>query len=340
MKKQIIIIVVFSLLVLLVAGVVYFGQWKGRTHELYYSGTIEATQYRLSFQVSGKVLQVLADEGHAVSAGELLAELEPQELQARHDQARANYERAQAALRTLSAQMKEIRTGNRPQDIERARQAFLSAKAVMEEARKNMQKYRRLFEDGVVSEKEWDAAQLRYDVALHDYERNIESYDLAKEGSRMERIEAIQAEVQGAKAQVISARAAWRQAEIQLAYRQLKASVDGIITSRNVEPGEVVTPAQEVMTLADLSVIDLKIFVGETEIGQVKPGQMVDVRVDTFPDRIYQGTVAYISPEAEFTPKMIQTHKERVKLVYLVKVSIPNPDMELKSAMPADAWLK
>ncbi|MEK6654645.1 MAG: efflux RND transporter periplasmic adaptor subunit, partial [Thermodesulfobacteriota bacterium] len=75
-------------------------------------------------------------------------------------------------------------------------------------------------------------------------------------------------------------------------------------------------------------------------IGKVKPGQEVEVRIDTFPDKTFAGRVTFISPEGEFTPKIIQTRKERVKLVYLVKVSIPNPQHELKSGMPADAWLR
>ena len=113
-----------------------------------------------------------------------------------------------------------------------------------------------------------------------------------------------------------------------------------MITSRSVEPGEVLNVGREIMTLSDLSTVDLKIFVDETEIGKVKPGQNVDVKVDTFPNKIFKGKVSFISPEGEFTPKIIQTRKERVKLVYLVKVSLPNPDFELKSGMPADAWLR
>jgi len=120
----------------------------------------------------------------------------------------------------------------------------------------------------------------------------------------------------------------------------LKSPFSGILTSRNIEPGEVVTPGREVLSLSDLSIVELKIFVDETEIGKVKPGQRVKVKIDTFPDKIYTGTVSFISPEGEFTPKIIQTHKERVKLVYLVKISIPNPDVELKPGMPADAWLQ
>ena len=120
----------------------------------------------------------------------------------------------------------------------------------------------------------------------------------------------------------------------------MKAPSAGVITSRNIEPGEVVTPGREVLTLSRLDTVDLKIFVEETEIGRVKPGQKAEVRVDTFPGKSFSGTVTFISPEGEFTPKIIQTKKERVKLVYLVKISIPNPAMELKSGMPADAWLR
>ena len=107
-----------------------------------------------------------------------------------------------------------------------------------------------------------------------------------------------------------------------------------------MELGEVVLAGREVFSLADLTKVELKIFVDETEIGKVKPGQKVEVRTDTFPDKRYNGNVSFISPEGEFTPKMIQTHKERVKLVYLVKVAIPNPHLELKPGMPADAWLR
>ncbi|MBU0986049.1 MAG: efflux RND transporter periplasmic adaptor subunit, partial [Proteobacteria bacterium] len=146
--------------------------------------------------------------------------------------------------------------------------------------------------------------------------------------------------ISAARAQIQAANAALELAEIQLRHSRLKAPFKGTVTSRNVEPGEVVSPGREVLSLADLSSVDLKIFVSETEIGKVKPGQKVEVKTDTFPDKIYTGHVAYISPEGEFTPKIIQTRKERVKLVYLVKISLLNPELELKSGMPADAWLR
>ena len=146
--------------------------------------------------------------------------------------------------------------------------------------------------------------------------------------------------MQAARAQVLSAQAVLELAKIQLKHSELRAPFKGIIVSRNVEPGEVVSPGQEVISLADLTKVDLKVFVPETEIGMVKPGQEVQVKIDSFPAKTYPGHVAFISPEGEFTPKIIQTHKERVKLVYLVKIKILNPNFELKPGMPADAWFK
>ncbi|MCE5264854.1 MAG: efflux RND transporter periplasmic adaptor subunit [Deltaproteobacteria bacterium] len=276
----------------------------------------------------------------------------------------ADVVRAEAGVRVLSSQLDELKAGTRTQEIERAKEAAESAAAVLDDAKKNWTRYENLFKKGTVSEKERDAVRLRYDTALREYERSRQAYDLAKEGSRAEtihtaearlaegraalkqaqsnlpRIDTAKKEVEAARANAAAARATRDQFAVQFDYAQLKAPGPGVITSRNVEPGEVVTPGREVFTLSELARVDLKIFIDETEIGKVKPGQKAEVRVDTFPDKPFAGTVTFISPEGEFTPKIIQTKKERVKLVYLVKVSILNPAFELKSGMPADAWLR
>ncbi|MHB9097860.1 MAG: HlyD family secretion protein [Syntrophales bacterium] len=381
--------IIFFVLLVGVGLLVYYGQRKSGQDELYYSGTIEATQSHLAFQAGGRVLKVVVREGEAVVKDQLLAELDPAEFRSRLEQAKANLEkslknreqaeallnvtehtlpaeqaRAEAGVRALASQVDELKAGSRPQEIARANQAKQSTASVMEDAKKNAERYESLFQKGTVSEKERDAVRLRYETALREYERNREAYDLTREGSRAEtirtaearldegeallkeaksnlvRIEAARKDAEAARSLVAAARAALDQTAIQLDYARLKAPREGVITSRSVEPGEVVTPGREVLTLSDLATVDLKIFVDETQIGKVKPGQKAEVRVDTFPDKTFAGTVTFISPEGEFTPKIIQTRKERVKLVYLVKVSIPNPAFELKSGMPADAWLR
>ncbi|RLB13178.1 MAG: hypothetical protein DRG63_10710 [Deltaproteobacteria bacterium] len=386
MKKSL-IAVVFIVLFLGIATFVYYGQWRQKTVRLYYSGTIEATESNLAFQVSGRVQRILVDDGMQVEKGQLLAELQRDEFVTRLEQARAattqaeenvrrlesllelykatlphEVARAKANVAVLRAKLQELETGYRIQQVEEAKRVVETAKLRMEDARKDKIRSERLYRQKTISEKQRDAAVLRYKTALKEYQKAKEALSLLEEGFRREsivaaraklaaakaalkqargnlkRIEITKNELKAAKAMLKEVRAAERLAELYLEYTQLKAPFKGIITSRNVEPGEVVSPAREVMSIADLSTVDLKVFVGEPELGHIKPGQKVRVKTDTFPNKTYEGYVSYISPEAEFTPKIIQTHKERVKLVYLVKVTIPNPHLELKPGMPADAW--
>ena len=388
MKKRLILIG-FLVLLLGVGASVYWGQRKERQTELYYSGTIEATQANLAFQVSGRVQEVFFDEGQVVEKRQLLVVLEPEEFKARQDRAQselirsreglkqletllelnrkvlpAEVERAEASVRGLQSQLAELEAGYRVQEVKQARYAYEQAQFALEEARKDKARFDTLFERKIIAEKDKDATDLRYETALKAYERAKQALELLKEGYRKEsieiarsklaegqaalkqsrvnlkKIEALESEVKAAKAQVLSAKAALELANIQLQYCELRAPFQGIIVGRNVEPGEVVSPGQEVISLADLSKVYLKVFVAETEIGMVKPGQKAEVKTDTFPAKTYIGNVSYISPEGEFTPKIIQTHKERVKLVYLIKIIIPNPNLELKPGMPADAWFK
>lgn len=274
MLKRRIIIIVFIALFVSVGLFVYWGQKKNRAGELFYSGTIEATQAKLSFQVPGRVAQVNFREGQSVKQGELIAELERAELQARYAQA--------------SALVK-------------------SASDTLTNARKNYERFEELFKKGVVSEKERDNLKLNYEIS---------------------------------QAKLAEAQSLLKQASVYLDYTRLKSPMDGVITSRNIEPGETVTAGREIITVSDLSNVELKIFVEETQIGKVRPDQEAAVTIDTFPGKVYEGRVSFISPDGEFTPKIIQTKKERVKLVYLVKVTIDNPNFELKTGMPADAQLK
>lgn len=387
--KKVIILAIFLVLFVGAAALVFYGQWRQKTAQLYYSGAIEATESNLAFQVNGRVQRVLADDGQRAEKGQLLAELDRAEFESRRAQAEANVKQAQenldklkvllslyketlpvevsragANVAALKSRVHELESGHRIQEVAQARRTLEAAGLTMENAKKDKVRYDRLYAKKIVSEKERDAIQLTYETALKNYQKAKEAFSLSKEGFRKESIEAARAnlaegtaglsgaksnlqkiditekDVKAAAAQLAGAKAALSLADIQLEYTRLLAPFAGIITSRDVEPGEVVTPGREVISIADLSEVDLKVFVGEEEIGKVKPGQKVRVKTDTFPDKTYEGRVSYISPEAEFTPKIIQTHKERVKLVYLVKITLPNPDLELKSGMPADAWFE
>lgn len=336
MKKRI-ILALFVVLLLAVGGYVYYGQWQNQHRELYYSGIIEAKDAKLAFQASGRVTVVHAKEGQAVTKGQVLAELDASEFQSRRDQAEASLDRAVKGRQQLETLLK-VYERTLPADVVRAEANVSGARKVMEDTKKNKERFDALYSRRVIAEKERDAVRLNYDTASARLTEGEAILQQAK--SNLQKIEMTRKDIEAASAQVQLAQALREQADIQTAYTKLHAPFDGVITSRNIEPGEVVSPSREVFNLADLSRVDLKIFVEETAVGKVKPGQAVEVRIDTFPNRIFKGTVSFVSPEGEFTPKIIQTKKERVKLVYLVKISIPNPGYELKTGMPADAWLK
>jgi HlyD family secretion protein len=336
LKKRIIIIV-FIILFVTVGVLVYIGQKNNREKGLYYSGTIETTQANLSFQVPGRVAKVNVQEGQTVVKDQVIAELDRAEFESRLAQAKANLDRAQKAKQQLGTVL-NINRKTLPSEVTRAMANVKSAQDTLKDAEKNYQRFEDLFRKGVITGKERDTLKLTYDVAKS---RLAESESILKQAEgNLNKIEAVRQDIEVSGAQINSVNASLNQASIQLDYTQLKSPMDGVVTSRNIEPGESVNPGREVITVSDLARVDLKIFVDETEIGKVRPGQKVDVKVDTFPGKTYTGTVSFISPEGEFTPKIIQTKKERVKLVYLVKVSIVNPNFELKAGMPADAWLR
>ena len=335
MKKRIIIIV-FIILFVTVGLLVYFGQKNNQQKELSYSGTIETTQAKLSFQVPGCVARVNIQEGQSVTNNQIIAELDRAEFESRYDQAKANLDRAQKTKHQLETVL-DIGKKTLPSEVARATANVRSVQDTLKDAEKNYKRFEELFSKGVVTEKERDSMKLTYEVAKSKLIESESILNLAQ--GNLTKIDAAKQDIETAIAQINANRAALNQASIQLSYTRLKSPMDGVVTSRNIEPGETVNAGREVITISDLSRVDLKIFVDETEIGKVKPNQKVEVRVDTFPGKTYMGYVSFISPEGEFTPKIIQTKKERVKLVYLVKVSIVNPDFELKAGMPADALL-
>ncbi|MCU0553357.1 MAG: efflux RND transporter periplasmic adaptor subunit [Syntrophales bacterium] len=338
MKKKKIIVGAFVLLLLGAGLVVWLGQQGVKKGGLTYSGTIEAaTLSNLSFQVGGKVVKVLVTEGQRVEKDQPLAELDRSEFAAGHDQARATLERAEKSAGQLAAIL-EVNRKALPDDVARAEAGLASARDVLTEAQSNRERYDQLYARQVVSRKEWEGVKLGYDTARSKVAEAEAVLRQAKSG--LGKIGAAERELEAARAQAAASKAALEQARIQLDRTVLRAPFAGIVTSRNIEPGEVVTPTRQAITLSDLSGVKVKIYVGETEIGQVKPGQKADVKVDSLAGKTFEGTVTFISPEGEFTPKIIQTQKERVKLVYLVEVTVPNPNLELKTGMPADAWLK
>lgn len=177
-----------------------------------------------------------------------------------------------------------------------------------------------------------NAAKAQYEVATAAVGVAQAQVDGLNMGATPEQIAAV-------GAQVDIARSALDVLEVQLDKLSLEAPITGLVLARPVHVGEVALPGAPLMTLADLARVTLTIYVPEDQLGKVWIGQPVSVTVDAYPDRAFDGTVIFVSSEAEFTPKNIQTREERVNMVFAVKVELPNPDLALKPGMPADAVL-
>ncbi len=300
------------------------GWVKGRRASdlLLLSGNIEAHESVLSFQVPGRIVDLVADEGKWVEKDAILARLDDTDYRQQVSQDRAVLEVARAQLALALA-------GTRRQQLEAGRQATIDAQAELTQRRLDLRRAREMLRENAISQDRYDQAETAAKRAQAGYEQAVQNYNQALEGTRKEDIDI-------ARANQNSAEQALRLAEIQLDHTTLRAPCDGVVTVRQSELGEVVAAGSPVMTVADLDNIWLRAYLSETDLGRVRWGQAAAVRTDTFPGKSYSGRVSFIASEAEFTPKSVETHKERVTLVYRIKIDLANPNHELKPGMPAD----
>ncbi len=325
MNRKIVIPVV---LLAVIAGVTAYTIIRGReaAAQLAASGTVEATEAALGFQVPGRIEAVLAREGDRVTAGDSLAWLDRAELSARHAQAAAQLAGARALL-------SELERGSRSEEVAQAREGFRAADERLADAKRDVDRVTRLVKGGALSQEALDKARLAYEVSQAQRQQAEQQLKLVEAGPRQER-------VTGQRAMVAQAEAALRQADAALANAVIRAPFDGVITVRDREPGETVAAGTPVLTMMNLADRWVRIYIREDRIGAVRIGQAAHISADTYPGKIYDGTVAFISSEAEFTPRNVQTTEERVKLVYAVKVRVAGDTQnDLKPGMPADVRL-
>jgi HlyD family secretion protein len=339
------------------------------------SGNIEVTEAELSFKIPGRVEERAVTEGETVKAGQKVARLDSVELAQEVALRRAEVRAAEAALAELEAgsrpeeiaqaeaaaqnaqaHLDEMLAGSRSQEIAAAEAALERAKAETKRAQADYERYAGLFKKEIVSAQQFDAARTTAETAVAREREAEEHLKLVKEGPRKEQIAQVRAGLAEAKMRyalvkegprretIDQARAHLQQAgemlalaETRLGYAILVSPLTGVVLSKNVEPGEYVAAGTPVVTVGNLQDIWVRAYIEETDLGKVMLGQRVRVKTDSYPEKSYEGRVSFISSEAEFTPKNVQTQKERVKLVYRIKVTISNPNLELKPAMPADA---
>jgi len=286
------------------------------------SGNVEVTESNMGFKLSGRVVERLVDEGYKVKRGDRLAILDSAELESTVAQSKAN-------LNESLARLEELRTGSRPQELEQAKANLLQREAELAKAKKDYERNMGLYKEELVSAQQMDESTKAYHVAASLYENALQALSLVKEGPRKE-------EIKMAEHRVEQARASLRVNEERLKDTVIYAPTDGVVLRKLVELGETVSPGTPVFTIGDLAHPWIKVYVKEDKLGYVKLNQRAVITVDTYKGKKYEGTVTYISSEAEFTPKNVQTQEERVRLVFGIKVSVKNINDELKPGMPAD----
>lgn len=323
MKKKIIFIVL--ILGIIVSAALYFTLrlTKHNDERIRVSGNIEVTSVELSFKIPGRVTERPVDEGELVKTGEVVARMDPADLL--HEAASRR-----AEVQAARAQLTELETGYRKEDIAQAEAVLQRIEAEAERLRVDFNRQQQLFKKEVISARDFDASRAAYESSQANVREARERLKLLKSGPRKETIDQ-------SRARLRSAEAILALAETRLGYATLVSPVQGLVLSKNIEPGEQVAVGTPVITIGMLDEVWLRAYISETDLGRVQVGQKATVTTDTYPGKKYQGTITFISPEAEFTPKSVQTEKERVKLVYRIKITIPNLNNELKPGMPADA---
>ena len=276
---------------------------------------------------------------------------------------RTQIRQAEENLRAAEERLRMLRAGFRIQEIEEGRANLHQNLARLEIARLTRDRFRELLADGAISKQELDRAESDFQAAEAAVRATRERLAMLVEGARSEDIRMAEAErdraaagleaaranaatldlrqqdVRVAEAAVREAQANVRRMETQVAELKVVAPMDATVLTKAVEVGEVVAAGKPLVLLGDLDHPWIKIYVSETALGKVMLGAPARVLVDSFPGQPFQGTVTWISAQAEFTPKNVQTAEERVNLVYAVKITIANAQRKLKAGMPADAVL-
>ena len=324
MKRVIPIVILLA--VALAASVYYYPRMTRKAalaNQLTLSGNIEAHESLVGFKVPGRIVELPVEEGQQVAQDALLARLDDADYKqrVRIDEAAVGVRESNLAL-TLA--------GTRHQEVRAAQQTMIDAEADLEQKKLDNERAQQLFAKDEVTAQERDQAATALMRAEAIFKAAQQRYNEAVEGSRKE-------DITIARANLNEANASLGLSQVNLSYTVLRAPSAGVVTVRQAELGEVVAPGSPVVTLADLDHIWLRAYVAETDLGRIHWGQDAIITTDTYPGKQYHGRISFISPDAEFTPKSVQTTKERVTLVYRIKIDIDNFNHELKPGMPADA---
>lgn len=288
-------------------------------------GTVEAHEAPLAFQVGGRIAVLRVDEGAWVKAGDVVAELNPNDANLDAVRTAADAESARQALAAMVA-------GTRPQEVKVSRATLARAEADLTLAQAERERVKALRAEEAVSQADLDRAEQQFAAAEAARSEAAERLNLATEGPRAE-------DVARARADHASRAAAAAEARRRLAYTRLRSPVDGVVTLRQAEKGEVVAAGQPVFRVAETAHPWVRAYLDEPELPRVRLGQEAEVTADGLPGTVWKGRLAFVAQEAEFTPKVVETRELRSDLVYRIKVEVEDPGSALKIGMPVDVRL-
>ena len=312
---------------IIAASLFIFGCGNGNNkNSIEASGIIEATNVTVSSKVTGQILKLNFEEGDPVKSGDTLIDID-------HANLNIQLRQAEAAEMQADAQLQLMKQGARSEDIKQAEDAVKQAKANYDLASRDKDRNEKLYQSRSITQQQFDNVLSKFEITSAQYNSAIENLKKIRNLYRPDDIKQAQANLDRQKAAVDLLKK-------NISDSYVIAPINGFVTKKFVEAGESVSPMSSLFMLSDLSYVDLVIYIPETELGKIQLGQDADVTVDTYNNKVFKGKIIYISPQAEFTPKNIQTKDERVKLVYAVKIHIANPGFELKDGMPADAVVK
>ena len=320
MRKRLPIILGVVAVLAIASWFVYQQFTADHGHFLTLQGNIDIRQVNVGFRVSGRVKEMKLEEGDVVHAGDLIAQLDDVPNQ---DQVRL----AEAQVAQAQAASTKMVNGYRAEEIEQARAQLAQAKANYQNALRNFERQDSLQQSHVISKSDYDNALATRDSLKGQVDVAQANLDLELAGNRAEDIE-------NAKAQLDNAKANLAVAQQNLTDCQLVAPVDGVVITRAVEPGTIVSTSSVIYSICQNEPVWVRTYVGEGDLGRIYPGMKALVSNDTNPNRPYVGQIGFISPVAEFTPKNVETRELRTDLVYRLRVIITKPDRYLRQGMP------
>lgn len=306
-RNRLVRVVLLLVVVVAIGATLLYMRVRREPKELIESGTLEARTVNVGSLVGGRVTRVLVDEGSPVAAGQVLVTLETETTDHQIAEQRA-------AIEAANAQLAKALAGPRPEEIAKA-------EAVATNDEIDRRRLERLYRAGI-------AAKAQLDDATTKAKASAEDLRILKKGTRKEDIDA-------ARAELLQQQRRLEMLMKQRAEAVVTSSVTGVVQSMGLRPGDLVAPNQPVAEVLESSQLWVRVFVPETELGLIRVGQPVRVRVDTFPDQWFRGHIAAISSQGEYTPRNVQTRAQRAEQVFGVKVLV-DPDPKLKAGMAAD----